>query len=91
MREYIVMKSSHRASNGKFINVLTYSPETTLAKSHNGTYRYYHKGDLVWMKKGDDELYNAILDGSFYLLDFDEQLEKYPMFAFYDKNCYGFD
>lgn len=91
MREYIVMKSKYRASNNQFINCLTYSPKTTLAKSHEGTYRHYHEGELVWAKEADDKLYNDVLDGTFYMLDYEEELHTYPIFAEYAESCESFN
>jgi len=91
MREYIVMKSKFKAANGDFINVLTYSPKTTLLKSHEGIYRYYHRGDLVWAKEADDKLYNDVLEGTFYMLDYEEEVQTYPIFAEYDKSCDSFN
>lgn len=82
MREYYAMRSKYK-ENGSYINALTYSPKTTLAKSHEGTYRYYHLGNLIWEVEADDTLFTDLSDGTFYDLDFDEQITTYPIFKKY--------
>lgn len=86
MREYYVMKSKYK-ENGHYINELTYSPKTTLAKSHEGTYRYYHLGKLIWEMEDLDNLFSDISDGTFYDLDFDDQLDAYPIFKRYSDSA----
>ena len=87
MREYYVMKSKYK-ENGHYINVLTYSPRTTLLKSHDGIYRYYHLGKLIWEKLGDDKLFSDVSDGTFYdIFSYDDQLRRYPIYLEYSKSC----
>ena len=83
MREYYVMKSKWKAENGHYYNELTYSPKTTLAKSTDGIYRYYHKGNLIWEEKADNKLYMDCLDDTFYNNEWDENLGIYPIFKKY--------
>ena len=88
MSEYYVTHSKYKSNDRKsWENALTFVPESTLKKSINGTYNYYHNGKLVWSEVGSIEMFNDFSDGTVWELDYDDIKNAYPLYSKYSNDC----
>ena len=94
-KEYVVFRSKYKV-NGELENCLTYSPETTLAKSNVGTYTYYHIGKKIWEVKDSNKTFEEQLDGTMqkkqreHNYNYEFLLNEYPIYKKYSDDCQKF-
>lgn len=94
-REYIVVRSKYR-KNGELENCLTYTPDTTLAKSNTGTYTYYHIGEKIWEVKDSNQMFEEFIDGTKerkereHNYSYNFILNEYPIYKKYSDSCQEF-
>lgn len=93
MKEYFVTHSKYSVRGTtrtiKYENALTFAFNGPISKVQNGTYNYYHNGELVWSVDGDADLFKDFADGTaMERADYDpyKLSELYPIYGKYSES-----
>ena len=89
-KEYYVTHSKYKSSNRKsWDNALTFAFEGKMKDVKEGTYNFYHKGQLVWSMEGPVDLFDYFEDHrrADQYTDYEESL-AFPIFKKYAEDTH---